>query len=72
MQKLIVIFESTHGVIKAERICTREGVNCQAIPVPRFISSDCGIALEINESDKQQVERILSAHAINHEFKQMP
>jgi len=71
MQKLIVIFESTHGVIKAERLCRKDGITCQAIPVPRTISSDCSIALEINETDRHRVEQVLSANTISHEFKSL-
>ena len=56
--KIIILFESTHSVIKAERLCRKAGIACQAIPVPRTITSDCAIALEINEKDKTEVEQI--------------
>jgi hypothetical protein len=68
MGKLIVLFQSTHNAIKAERICLAAGVVCQVIPVPREISSDCGIALEIDNGDKERVEQILGKNMIQSEF----
>jgi hypothetical protein len=68
MQKYIILFESTHWVIRAERLCQKAGISCQAIPVPRAITSDCGIALEINADDKAGIEQILKANSINAEF----
>ena len=52
----------------AERLCQKAGISCQAIPVPRQFTSDCGIALEISENDKINVERILKDNSINAEF----
>lgn len=66
--KIIILFESTHSVIKAERLCRKAGLACQAIPVPRTITSDCGIALEIDEIDKTEVERILNDNFIQSKF----
>lgn len=66
--KIIILFESTHSVIKAERLCQKAGIACQAIPVPRNITSDCAIALEINEIDKANVERILKENLLRPEF----
>ena len=69
MEKCIVIFKSTHNAIKAERICQKAGVACQVIPVPRALSSDCGIALEIANSDKEGVGQLLTINTIRFEFR---
>jgi len=71
MEKLIVIFQSTHDAIKAERLCLKAGVVCQVIPVPRELSSDCGIALEINSNGKKRVEQLLAQNAIHSEFRSL-
>ena len=68
MKKYIILFNSTHWVIMAERLCQKAGISCQAIPVPRQFTSDCGIALEINEQDKNAVEQILKDNFIQAEF----
>ena len=68
MQKVIVIFPSTYAAIKAERLCRHSGIKCQVIPVPRDISSDCGIALEIDPAWKESVEKIFIRQAIDFTF----
>ena len=71
MRDVIVIFKSTHDVIKAERLCEKENIACRIIPVPRSISFDCGIALEINLSDKDRVEQLLASDSLHPEFRPM-
>ena len=53
-KKILVLFQSTHDVIKAERTCLAAKIPVQVIPVPRSISSECGMALEINERAKEK------------------
>jgi hypothetical protein len=68
MERLVVIFQSTHNAIRAERLCLASGIAIQAIPVPRELSSDCGIALEIASGDKESVERLLLENSIHAQF----
>ena len=68
MKRLVVIFQSTHSAIKAEGLCLQAGISCRTIPVPRQISSDCGIALEIDDVDKEKVERLFDKNTIDCEF----
>jgi Protein of unknown function (DUF3343). len=68
MKKYIILFNSTHWVIMAERLCQKASIPCQAIPVPRQFTSDCGIALEISEIDKKDIERILKDNFIQAAF----
>jgi hypothetical protein len=54
--KCVLIFESIHQVMKAERILKEKGFSIDLIPVPRQISSDCGVAIELPWEDKEKVE----------------
>ncbi len=65
---LIVLFESTRAAIAAERACRRSGISCQAIPVPREITAECGIALQIDEGDRTAVEEVLAAEQVAARF----
>lgn len=49
MARLIVLLRSPYSVLKAERLCAAAGIPCETIPVPRQVSSECGIALEVDE-----------------------
>ena len=50
MKKALLLFPSIHELIRAERICREEGLAVQVLPVPRDISSECGMVLEIDEA----------------------
>ena len=45
--KTLLLFRTTHAVIKAERLCRKQNPAVRVIPVPREISSECGMALEL-------------------------
>lgn len=49
---MLFLFESTHAVMKAERICIKNDVYYKIVPVPRSISSQCGMALEVKKNLK--------------------
>jgi hypothetical protein len=68
MQKVIVIFPSTYAAIKAERLCLESGIPCRVIPVPRDISSDCGVALEIDRAVKDRAEKAFIERAVDATF----
>ena len=47
----IFIFRNTHETLTAEKILLRAGFRPQVIPVPKEISSDCGVALLVDKED---------------------
>jgi hypothetical protein len=68
------VFNSTREAIDAERTCLRKGISCQAIPVPRDISAECGIALEVDPKDQPAVKSLFDERNISaffHERKQV-
>ena len=68
MNKVIAVFDSTRAAINAERLCVKNGVSCQVVPVPRDISAECGIALEIEPGDRNVVEKIFNQETIKAKF----
>jgi homoaconitase/3-isopropylmalate dehydratase large subunit len=62
--KSVVIFYSTSGAIKTESLAKKQGLIVKLIPVPRHLSSDCGICLSFNSGDIQKIEKILSDNKI--------
>lgn len=53
-------FPSTNMAIKAESVLRRARLKCTTIPVPRHISSDCGIALRLAGEALDQAESLMS------------
>jgi hypothetical protein len=45
--KCLFIFSSVHHVMKAEKLLKNRGFKIDLIPMPREISSDCGVAIEL-------------------------
>ena len=56
---VLFLFESTHAVIKAEKICLENGIKYKIIPVPRSISSQCGMSVEVEPEQKDRISQIL-------------
>jgi len=45
--KVVILFESIHQVLRAEKLLKGRGIKIDLIPVPRELSSDCGVAIEM-------------------------
>ena len=57
--RTVFIFESTRSVIRAERLCRQAGLEVKVIPVPRSVSPNCGMALEVMDEMSQAIRTIL-------------
>lgn len=57
--RYVITFRSVHFAMKAEALLKREHIPVQLIPIPRTISSDCGIALEVSEDDREKTKELL-------------
>lgn len=55
----VVLFESVSHALRAEKLVKAAHIACKLIPVPRHLSSDCGVCLRFNTDAKDQVENIL-------------
>jgi hypothetical protein len=63
----VILFFSTSHALKAEKVVQSIGFNCKLIPVPRHLSSDCGVCLRIASSDKQAVLATLTERQVEFE-----
>ena len=61
----VVLFGSTQRVLKAEKLLKAIGLTIKLIPVPRQISSDCGVCLRFFWEDLSQVEEVLNSHGVD-------
>jgi len=55
----VVLFHSTNWAMKAEKFSQRAGIKVKLIPVPRHLSSDCGVCLRFDWADKEAVYQAL-------------
>ena len=60
-QEMILIFRGTHQVLSAEKHLKKGGVSIRLIPVPRRLTSDCGLAIRISPGEKDSARKVLAA-----------
>ena len=63
-KKQYFLFNSTQDAIKSERICREAGIPVTVVPVPRELSSECGIAMESGPEVLSAVKEILKRNHI--------
>lgn len=63
-QDFVAIFHSIHRVLKAEKLLKEAEVDFLLIPVPRQLSSDCGLALRFSPEQREAVYTVLSANEL--------
>lgn len=56
---MLLLFRSTHDVIRAEKQVKLHNISCKVIPVPRSISSQCGMALEVSDDDEKRIQEAI-------------
>lgn len=56
---VVYLFPSSNYVMKAERILKEFGIDHKIIPVPRHLSSNCGVCLRIPQDQQQRVSETL-------------
>lgn len=57
----VILVISTSHAIRAEKLLKRAGIPCKMIPVPRNISSDCGVCVRVLRGDAAAALRALEA-----------
>jgi hypothetical protein len=51
----VILFKAVSYALKAEKILKKEGLPHKLIPVPKHISSDCGVCLMIHQDVKDKI-----------------
>ncbi|MBI5443980.1 MAG: DUF3343 domain-containing protein [Deltaproteobacteria bacterium] len=57
----LFIFHSVHKVMKAEKALKRAGLDVRLMPVPRQLSSQCGLAILFFLRDREEATIALEA-----------
>jgi hypothetical protein len=64
-----LLFNSIHYVMKAEELLKDAGIIIDLVPVPREISSDCGMCIAFSEQDLQEVISLVSGQGFSGEIR---
>lgn len=60
----VVLFHSVSGALRAEKLLKAESLSIKVIPVPRQLSSDCGICIRFDQKDQPKVEEVLARNQL--------
>lgn len=63
--KCVLIFPSIHQVMRAEKLLKGKGIKIDLIPVPREISSDCGVAIELSTDSGKEACLLLGENKVS-------
>jgi len=63
--KCVLLFESVHRVMKAEKLLKGKGIKIDLIPVPREINSDCGVAIELSADSEEEAFLLLAENKVS-------
>ena len=61
-QYAVILVYSTSYALRAEKVLNKAGIACKLIPVPRKLSSDCGVCVRIDRADVEAMEQAVGAH----------
>jgi hypothetical protein len=55
----VVLFQSINGALLAEKLLKKQRIAYKLIPVPRLLSSDCGICIRFLTENESQIKKAL-------------
>ena len=64
-QHTVILVYSTSYALRAEKVLAEAGIPCKLIPVPRHLSSDCGVCVRIERADQEAVLQALEAARVD-------
>lgn len=63
----IITFYSTHLALRFEKLLKDEGIEVKIIPVPRQISSSCGLSGRFSKEDFDKVASLCSSQNMEYD-----
>jgi hypothetical protein len=63
----VILFPTSAHVMRAEKLFKDAGLSCRLIPVPRHLSSDCGICLVVLQNEARNASALLNAKQVDYD-----
>ncbi|MHB1414094.1 MAG: DUF3343 domain-containing protein [Chloroflexota bacterium] len=61
---MVLVFSSTHAAMAAEDALREAGIPLQIIPLPNWVSADCGLAVRLDKEHVRQAEEEIIGRGI--------
>ncbi len=56
----VLLVYSTSYALRAEKVLAEVDIDCKLIPVPRELSSDCGVCVRVTQADQEMAVHALT------------
>lgn len=63
-QYAVILVYSTSYALRTEKVLGKAGISCKLIPVPRHLSSDCGVCVRIKRANREAALRALETAGV--------
>ena len=60
----VILVESTSHAVKGDKVLRNAGLAAKLIPLPRHLSSDCGVSVRILVDEIKNVESLLQEKGV--------
>ena len=61
---LFLIFKSMTHVLSAERMARKQGIQCRMVPIPRNLSTDCGMCISVKTESGDELIELLEKRGL--------
>lgn len=55
----VILVYTTNYALRAEKVLVEAGIPSKLVPVPRHLSSDCGVCVRIDQEDMERAREML-------------
>ena len=63
----VILLHATSHALRAEKLIMKAGISCRLIPVPRYLSSDCGVCIRLEQVNRNKAIKVLEEANIEYE-----
>ena len=67
MTHRVILVHTTSSAIRVEKLLKKAGLEVKLVPVPRHLSSDCGVSVRIAAADEERCREILAGNCVEFE-----
>jgi putative Se/S carrier protein len=61
----VILGYGTSHALRAEHLLNQAGIKCKLIPVPRHLSSNCGVCVRIERTDIEKAREVLQKGSLD-------
>ncbi|WP_316089186.1 DUF3343 domain-containing protein [Fusobacterium sp.] len=61
---LLLVADSTHLIIKSEKLLKENGIECRIIPLPSEVKATCGLSIKTEFENRNRADELFKSNGI--------